>query len=205
MKLVGLATTCVLAITLGIVDGVGAARAGMGADGRGECRVLQESGVSKGLYGLCVAFCEAHACVPDFAAEDPFAGCRPGDEKLLRKYEARMRPGDPAMPCLPVAAECPCWSQADLDALPDIGPLTFDAGLRCDSLATQLLLFGLTPTGNESFGLAAVVPDESSCQYGRVDDAGEVFTTVDGLSAGEAVACAADVVAAGEARGLTCP
>jgi hypothetical protein len=78
-----------------------------------------------GLYGLCIAFCEAHdsECVPDLALEDPFANCRRRDAKILRNYKKKMREGDPDMPCLPSAGEdpqyaCPCWSQEDLEYFP---------------------------------------------------------------------------------------
>jgi hypothetical protein len=82
-------------------------------------------GATRGLYGLCVAFCEAHdsECVPDFSLENPFRDCKKRDRKILEKYRQKMREGDPEMPCLPSAGEdpefaCPCWSQEDLEFFP---------------------------------------------------------------------------------------
>jgi hypothetical protein len=75
-----------------------------------------------GLFGLCIAFCEAHDCEPDFSLEDPFSVCKKSDRKILDKYRRKMRDGDPDMPCLPNPngpgnggeTLCPCWSEDDL-------------------------------------------------------------------------------------------
>ena len=70
-----------------------------------------------GLYGLCIAFCEAQDCEPDFWADDPFADCRPSAPKLLERYNARKNAGDPDMPC--IMEPCPCWAADELAALRD--------------------------------------------------------------------------------------
>ncbi len=73
-----------------------------------------------GLYGLCIAFCEAHDCEPDFSLEDPFSVCKQSDRKILDNYRRKMRDGDPDMPCIPNPngpgdeVLCPCWSEDDL-------------------------------------------------------------------------------------------
>lgn len=75
-----------------------------------------------GLYGLCIAFCEAHDCEPDLSLEDPFSVCKKSDRKILDKYRDKMRDGDPDMPCMPNPGGpggggetlCPCWSEDDL-------------------------------------------------------------------------------------------
>jgi hypothetical protein len=76
-----------------------------------------------GLYGLCIAFCEAHDCVPDYSLENPFANCKKNDRKILDKYRRKMKDGDPDMPCLPSAQDdpqtaCLCWSQDQLSRFP---------------------------------------------------------------------------------------
>ena len=53
-----------------------------------------------GLYGLCVAFCEAQACAPDLSLADPFGNCGPSAPKLLGIYDKKRQPGDPDMPCI---------------------------------------------------------------------------------------------------------
>ena len=80
-----------------------------------------------GLYGLCIAFCEAHDCevtVTDDGELD-FSGCKKSDGKILAKYRKKMRDGDPDMPCLPAAQanedpenSCPCWSLEQLANFP---------------------------------------------------------------------------------------
>ena len=75
-------------------------------------------GGTPGLYGLCVAFCEAHNCVPDYTAADPFADCGPSDFHLLNLYTDRQQPGDPDMPCVNFVGGCPCFTQEEIDAIP---------------------------------------------------------------------------------------
>jgi hypothetical protein len=67
-----------------------------------------------GLYGLCVAFCEAQDC-----AEAIFVSgqCEPPNPVLLDNYDKKKKPEDPEMPCLPMATPCPCFTADDLRAL----------------------------------------------------------------------------------------
>jgi hypothetical protein len=92
----------------------GTAIAGPPADG--VCGELK--GATPGLFGLCVAFCEAQDLgqAPE-SKQSAFS--------LLAAYEARRGPEDPDMPCLdsnlstkpqPPAASCTCWSTDDLAA-----------------------------------------------------------------------------------------
>jgi hypothetical protein len=68
-----------------------------------------------GLYGLCLGFCEAQDCEPDFSLDNPLENCKPASRKILENYRKKMRPGDPDMPC--VQAPCPCWTPEELDGL----------------------------------------------------------------------------------------
>lgn len=100
----------------------------------------QLKGATPGLYGLCIAFCEAHDCVPDFSLENPLANCKKNDRKLLDKYRQKMRDGDPDMPCVPSQepqepggggeepqVACPCWGPDQLAAFPNWDPFcTFE-------------------------------------------------------------------------------
>ena len=72
------------------------------------CDLLNEPGITPGLYGLCVAFCEAHDADSTF---DEIV-CNPSNGRLLENYNKKMGPLDPPMPCL--YPECPCW---DLERL----------------------------------------------------------------------------------------
>jgi len=64
------------------------------------CDGLKAPGITKGLYGLCVAYCEAEA----------------SSESVLRNYNRKKKETDPEMPCLEVVVACPCWSTDALAA-----------------------------------------------------------------------------------------
>jgi len=66
----------------------------------GVCDSLKNPGVTKGLYGLCVAYCEAEA----------------SSEAVLRNYDRKRKETDPEMPCLEVVVPCPCWDTDTLAA-----------------------------------------------------------------------------------------
>jgi len=76
------------------------------------CDGLKADGVTKGLYGLCVAYCEAQDL--DVAGDKD-----PPNSKILGNYRKKMNAGDPDMPC--VAAPCPCWEAAEIQAIADSG------------------------------------------------------------------------------------
>jgi hypothetical protein len=148
----------------------------------GICDPLQDA--TPGLYGLCVAFCEAHACVPDLNAENPLAHCRPGSSKVLAAYERKMQPGDPEMPCYPQEQPCPCFTADQVDLLqPQV-----DYFHSCDSEGSyKELIVGYDP----ALGAAADESEEAPfCSWGT----GTSFTYV-GLQGelDKAVACAAIV------------
>lgn len=70
----------------------------------GVCDVLKVN-ATPGLYGLCVAYCEAQDLDLVGDKETP-------NNKILANYRKKMQAGDPDMPCLQVP--CPCWSEAQL-------------------------------------------------------------------------------------------
>ena len=72
-----------------------------------DCDVL--IGATPGLYGLCVAFCEAHDADPS-DLDVP-------DQMILEIYNKKMVLDDPPMPCLEPdepQVSCPCWSADEL-------------------------------------------------------------------------------------------
>ena len=88
----------------------------------GVCDGLQ--GATPGLYGLCVAFCEAQDITTILA---------PITEEELVTLESAMPSGsilsaynrkrdkadngiDPSMPCVVIEEPCPCWTAAELSA-----------------------------------------------------------------------------------------
>jgi hypothetical protein len=128
----------------------------------GVCDDLQ--GTPKGLYGLCVAFCEAQDCV---ATVDETTGelsfpknCGPSSEKTLAKYNSRLEPGDPAMPCVNVeAGGCPCWNEAEIDLVAD------ELVTSCQDSPTLSLLWGRdATTGNLDYA-GIQVETNITCYY----------------------------------------
>lgn len=84
-------------------------------------------GGTPGLYGLCVAFCEAQDCEPDFDAEDPFEECTFGAQRVLDNYNKKKKDGDPDMPCIQ-QAECSCWTS---EMLANVNPKHPGEDLAC--------------------------------------------------------------------------
>ncbi|MEH6587914.1 MAG: hypothetical protein V7720_15245 [Halioglobus sp.] len=92
------------------------------------CDGLKTDGVTKGLYGLCVAYCEAQdvfdETVPVTKEEElAIIEANMPSEKILANYHKRMKDTDPEMPCIVRVpdAECPCWDNLDsFDGVDDV-------------------------------------------------------------------------------------
>ena len=89
------------------------------------CNPLKADGITKGLYGLCVAFCEAHdhADADASITEDDLAllEAEAPSGRILANYDKKKTETDPAMPCILVEEPCPCWSAAELASIGDPG------------------------------------------------------------------------------------
>ena len=121
---------CVLPAAAQTPDGITPANEGI-------CDPLTDA--TPGLYGLCVAMCEAQDCEAEL---DPNTGevvydasCKPSSRQLLGNYNKIAGPSDPRMPCVTVA--CPCWTEAQLDDVGGrrIGDFSFDRCLLGDTYA----------------------------------------------------------------------
>lgn len=145
------------------------------------CDPLKAGDVTKGLYGLCVAFCEAHDAA-DFSV--PFTkeqlakllASKP-DGRILQKYKDKMQDGDPPMPCLNVvvtANACPCWTEGQLvsaDGRPDYNTVN---NLSLDSIKAPPRLTELGWISTSLFYLANFMYDDDGgngrqCRYNRFD------------------------------------
>ena len=67
-------------------------------------------GLTPGLYGLCVAYCEAHDAHILSPGGDP-AELDVPNRKILENYNKKKTESDPAMPCVQ-PGPCPCWTDA---------------------------------------------------------------------------------------------
>ena len=83
-------------------------------------------GFTPGLYGLCVAFCEAQdlASLARPLTEDELGLLEEATPsgRILANYDRKRRSGDPDMPCIKVEEPCPCWDSAALDLATLQGP-----------------------------------------------------------------------------------
>jgi hypothetical protein len=73
------------------------------------CDSLQSA--TPGLYGLCVAYCEAQDCDLEGVRSGQ---CSAPNPKLLDVYDKKRRIGDPPMPCVAPESDCPCFGPEDL-------------------------------------------------------------------------------------------
>lgn len=108
----------------------------------GVCDVLQ--GGTGGLYGLCVAYCEAQ----DLDTLDK----QPPSLKILENYRKKMQAGDIDMPCVKVS--CPCWSDAELASL---------TVAACSVTDTAILAIGAAPERHEALAESTIRGDR--CSY----------------------------------------
>ena len=99
------------------------------------CDLLRADGVSKGLYGLCVAFCEAHDlaefATPITLAELASLESHAPAGRILANYNKKKQATDPAMPCIRVGEPCPCWSSAELNEINGVAPSGVAAATNC--------------------------------------------------------------------------
>ena len=90
------------------------------------CDPLMTDGVTKGLYGLCVAFCEAQDLGDENdAITEAELGALDGTApsgKILRNYNRKRQESDPPMPCLIVQEPCPCFSAEELESIDGLIP-----------------------------------------------------------------------------------
>jgi len=98
----------------------------------GVCDVLKMDGITKGLYGLCVAYCEAQD-LNDMNKEPP-------STRILANYNKKKQAGDPDMPCLQPPPNCPCWTTAELESI-----FTDGVSGTCTSSSDQTQFIDFTP------------------------------------------------------------
>lgn len=157
-------------------------------------------GATPGLYGLCVAFCEAQDCEPDFSLADPFETCTPSSEKVLENYDRRKQEGDIDMPC--IKAPCPCWSPDELLDL--VMPIQIIVEI-CDSAAGSDIWFQFDPIFNQNALLATVQDEGFLCGFQDIDSlAGKSINRFLNIDEAELGICRADVIRTGMERGFTC-
>lgn len=170
------------------------------------CDGLNAEAVTPGLYGLCLAFCEAQ----DIASEDMFLT---DDEilallndvpsgSILETYNRLRQEGDPEMPCIvraPEPSSCPCWTADELAELDgDTPDDAIDTLCRYlvdpqTGLIDTTIAFEIDTTINRATITATAANQERSdppirnCEFHQVDPI--INRNIKNLSSGEAAFC----------------
>ena len=117
------------------------------------CDALQSA--TPGLYGLCVAYCEAndaHLLSPTGAADQLDTPSR----RLLETYNKLKTDADPAMPCVQPEG-CPCWTEQQLETVLLPPASNFDENFD-NACALANILGGGTRRIIENFENGVAVP-----------------------------------------------
>jgi len=139
----------------------------------GVCDVLK--GGTPGLYGLCVAYCEAQD-LDSFDKDPP-------NTKILTNYRNKMQAGDPDMPCVKVP--CPCWTSAEL------GSITADnTAAACPTATGKLQIIDNSPATH--FADANVNAGQERCRYIDLNLSPAVIRSFT-ITPEEAQSCYADI------------
>lgn len=102
-----MAAACAAALIAGAPAAIASTPDGATPANEGVCDGLLNA--TAGLYGVCVAYCEAQDCDFDGSVSGQ---CEPPDPRLLDVYDGLAQPGDPPMPC--TSAPCPCFSETEI-------------------------------------------------------------------------------------------
>lgn len=149
----------------------------------GVCDVLRTN-ATPGLYGLCVAYCEAQD-LDTFEKE-------PTNIKILGNYNKKKQAGDPDMPCVKIP--CPCWSDAELASIS-----TDEVAAACVRATNKIQIIDNTPKTH--FAEADTNLSRERCRYINRNITPTLLRSFS-ITAPEAQSCYAAVSAACSALGL---
>jgi hypothetical protein len=150
----------------------------------GVCDVLQQPGITPGLYGLCVAYCEAQD-LDTFDKEPP-------NTKILGNYNKRKAASDPNMPCVKVP--CPCWSEDEMASITSDG-----AASACNIFTNRQQI--VNNSAKLQFAEVNTATGLERCRY--IDlNVSPVTSRSFSITAPEAASCLADVQAACASTGF---
>ncbi len=148
----------------------------------GVCDVLKTN-ATPGLYGLCVAYCEAQDLDIVGDKETP-------NNKILGNYNKKKQASDPDMPCLKVP--CPCWSDAELAAITNRASAVPPDSISCASTATTAQIRNTT---NLQFATADIGRQPPLCRFTDTMTSPRISRRFD-ITAEEAKSCYDQVKAA---------
>jgi hypothetical protein len=169
--LAGFACTLVLGI-LSAQTTLASTPDGFTPPNEGVCDPLQADGISKGLYGLCVAFCEAQDWADEAipTSEEGLLALEQGKPsgRILANYNKKKGASDPDMPCILVQEPCPCWNAAEIASIDGVvdGGTAYAA---CSTFSTyQITIIGEDevplPPYNQHYAYSQVI-GTPACGY----------------------------------------
>jgi len=148
----------------------------------GVCDSLKTN-ATPGLYGLCVAYCEAQD-LDTFEKE-------PANSKILANYNKKKQAGDPDMPCVKVP--CPCWTDAELASI------SVGGAAACLRATNKIQLIDNMPRIH--FAEADTTLAAERCRYIDLNVSPTVVRNL-GITAPQAASCYAAVESACGSLGL---
>ncbi len=107
MRKLGLFISILIIVSIFSMPAVAGPKGGATPAEDAQCDIFKADGVTKGLYGLCVAYCEAGA----------------QSDSVLTNFNNKRKVEDPTMPC---EVQCPCWA-----ANSDIIKIEFGLATAC--------------------------------------------------------------------------
>jgi len=127
---------CIAAVILITAPAIAQTPDGITPPNEGICDALSADGVSKGLYGLCVAFCEAQdwadVSVPITESDLDALSVKAPSGRILASYMKKKTETDPDMPCILVEEPCPCWTADELASIDGVGLAGEPLELLCE-------------------------------------------------------------------------
>jgi hypothetical protein len=184
MKRISLVVLCLLSLVFLSIPVHAQTPDGETPANEGVCDKLM--GATPGLYGLCVAFCEAQDC-PD--PDSVSAQCEPSKQKLLEIYNRKKQPGDPEMPCVSQGS-CPCFEEYELS---DYSPFPTNDFLECiDDTDLGGFITSIrweSSSTVEAIHALALRPDQ--CYFKYINLEGEIIIRFLQITEEECVACGA--------------
>jgi hypothetical protein len=156
----------------------------------GVCDELLDDEITKGLYGLCVAFCEAQDCELNAVGEVP-RSCQASNNRILENYDRKKLSSDPDMPCVKTQSVCPCWDDKDLDNANLVGPGSYCSEdiepFTSHDIATYLGSGGILILSADAFG---EIGNNTRC--GNMNSVSKISVLLD-TSAEQNQACRDDI------------
>jgi hypothetical protein len=156
-------------------------------------------GATPGLYGLCVAYCEAHDADILSPGGDP-AELDVPNRKILQNYNKKKTEFDPPMPCVQQGVDdCPCWTAEQVSiVLPPSMDVDANYGHACFNGPSVAVLENFDYGKNQSPGIqmsALNFTGEKGCHVKNFDYPGGPPSTSQPAEPEEVESCKAILAA----------